>query len=147
MGKPIAKQGDRIVGVDIHNVMNAESGVTAPLELPFEGTLMLELSPNVLVNGLYAATVGSIAENVPPHEAQVVPNSLTVITPETNQGKVATGSETVKINGKSAARLGDFAETCHDIPPPVPTPPGTPPAQEPTPTIVVMGPNNVFAGD
>ena len=34
--------------------------------------------------------------------------------PPSNKAKVTTGSGTVKINGKKAARAGDTAETCND---------------------------------
>ena len=34
--------------------------------------------------------------------------------PPTNQGRITTGSATVLINGKQAARSGDTAMTCND---------------------------------
>ena len=47
-------------------------------------------------------------------------------------GKVATGAATVFINGKSAARMGDTANTCND------------PADTPVGTVIAAG--TVFVG-
>jgi uncharacterized Zn-binding protein involved in type VI secretion len=48
------------------------------------------------------------------------------------------GSATVRINGRGAARAGDFCETCHDLPPAGP--------QAPMPVVVVAGMANVLIG-
>jgi len=53
--------------------------------------------------------------------------------PPTNQGEVISGSTTVLINGKAAARAGDTAQTCND---PVPMPVGTVVA---TSTVLIGG--------
>jgi uncharacterized Zn-binding protein involved in type VI secretion len=68
--------------------------------------------------GLFAATVGSTAENIPPH----IPEEGTFEVPPTDQGEIITGSESVMINGRPAARNGDTAMTCND---PVDLPVGT----------------------
>lgn len=121
MGQPAAKQGDTVVGVDTHIFMipaAAGAPVPTPLPSPFNGILQLNLSTNVLIGGLPAATVGSRATNTPPHLPQGGPFQK----PPTNLGEIITGSPTVMINGKPAARAGDTARTCND---PVDLPVGT----------------------
>jgi len=112
MGKPAAKQGDKVVATDTHIVlMPSPTGpVPTPVTLPFNGIIMLEVSQNVLIEGKPAATVGSIAINTPPH----IPPGGTFQKPPSNQGRIITGSSTVFINGKPAARSGDTAITCND---------------------------------
>lgn len=113
MGAPAAKQGDSVVGVDTHIFLipaAAGAPVPTPLPSPFNGLLQLNLSTNVLIMGMPAATVGSIAVNMPPHLPQGGPFSK----PPTNQGEIIMGSVTVLINGKGAARAGDPARTCND---------------------------------
>lgn len=112
MGKPAAKQGDRIVATDIHVVMIPTPGgpVPTPLPHPFAGQLDSSLSPDVKVEGKPAATQGSKASNVPPH----VPMGGPFQTPPKNQAEVLMGSTSVLVNGKPAARTGDTALTCND---------------------------------
>ena len=84
MGMPAAKMGDMVTGLDIHIfLIPAALGVPVPTPLPapFAGILQLNLSPNVLIMGMPAATVGSIAVNTPPHLPQGGPFSK----PPTNQ--------------------------------------------------------------
>ena len=132
MGLPAAKQNDRIVGVDIHIVMvSTPAGpVPTPLPSPFNGMLASGLSSNVKIMGQFAATVGSTANNQPPH----IPAGGPFQKPPTNQGRVMMGSLTVLINKKPAARVGDPAMTCND------------PADLPTGTVVVAGPSTVMIG-
>lgn len=118
---PAAKQGDQVVAVDIHIVMVPSPGgpVPTPLPHPFSGMLDGSLSSNVNVMGLPAATVGSTANNQPPHIP--TPPGTAFQIPPTNQGTIIRGSSTVFINGKPAARAGDPAQTCAD---PAPNPGG-----------------------
>lgn len=121
MGQPAAKQGDTVVGVDTHIFMvpaAAGAPVPTPLPSPFNGILQLGLSLDVKIGGMPAATVGSKAINNPPHLPQGGPFQK----PPTNQGEIISGSATVRINGKPAARAGDTARTCND---PVDMPVGT----------------------
>jgi uncharacterized Zn-binding protein involved in type VI secretion len=120
MAQPAAKQGDRIQAVDTHIIMVPSPGgpVPTPLPHPFNGILLQNLSPTVKIMGMPAATVGSIAINTPPH----IPQGGPFQKPPTNQGRIITGSATVFINGKPAARNGDQAMTCND---PVDLPVGT----------------------
>jgi uncharacterized Zn-binding protein involved in type VI secretion len=68
------------------------------------------LSSNVKIMGMPAATMDSTAANLPPHAPQGGPFQK----PPGNQATIKMGSATVKINGKMAARNGDIAITCND---------------------------------
>ncbi len=115
MGQPAAKQGDKIIAVDIHIVMvPAPPGppVPTPLPHPFAGALNGNLSSDVKIMGMAAATVGSTADNTPPHIP--TPPGTVIQNPPNNKGEIKMGSMTVKIDGKSAARMGDMTQTCGD---------------------------------
>src|SRR5579863_9665431 len=130
MGQGAAKLGDSIVNAaDIHVVLVPSPGgpVPTPQPFPFNGRITMNTSANVRINSRPAATVGSMAQNVPPH----IPATGTFQVPPTNLGRVVMGSMTVRINGRAAARMADLCETCHDIPPAGP--------QAPPPTVQVMG--------
>jgi uncharacterized Zn-binding protein involved in type VI secretion len=77
------------------------------------------LSTNVRIGGMPAATVSSTATNQPPHLPIGGPSFQI---PPTNRATIMTGSATVRVNGKQAARNGDTANTCND---PAPLPVGT----------------------
>ena len=116
MGMPAAKKNDLAVGIDVHIVMvPAPTGppVPTPLPHPFSGPLDQQLSPDVTIDKQPAATKGSIATNKPPHFPTLP--GVSFQTPPANRGTVATGSATVKINGKEAARVGDMVDSCNDI--------------------------------
>ena len=102
------------MAVDIHIVMVPSPGgpVPTPLPHPFSGIINGNLSSNVKVDGMTAATMGSTANNQPPH-IPTPPGTVFQI-PPTNQGTIMRGSSTVYINGKQAARAGDMAQTCAD---------------------------------
>jgi len=115
MGQPAAKKGDQITAQDVHLVMvPAPSGnpVPTPQKLPFNGLLDGNLSSNVNIMRMPAATKGSTATNTPSHVW--LPPGLSFQTPPTDQGTILTGSSTVMINGKPAARADDQAQTCQD---------------------------------
>ncbi|MBX0331259.1 PAAR domain-containing protein [Oscillochloris sp. ZM17-4] len=130
MGQPAAKQGDKIVAVDIHIIMIPTPGgpVPTPLPHPFNGMISGGLSANVKIGGMPAATLGSTADNIPPH----IPQGGPFQKPPTNKGTIIKGSATVMINKKPAARMGDTAMTCND------------PADLPAGTVVAAG--NVMIG-
>lgn len=117
MGLPAAKQGDRVVAVDIHLIQPPAPSGPIPLPHPFNGTLDGNLSTDVNVMGKPAAVVGSTATNTP-H----IPSGGSFVNPPMNRAQVSVGSATVFINGKPAARAGDTAITCYD---PANTPVGT----------------------
>jgi uncharacterized Zn-binding protein involved in type VI secretion len=124
MGPPAAKQGDRIAGTDMHEVMVPPPG-PSPVLLPhpFAGVIDGGLSLDVTIMGQPAATVGSTARNLPPH----IPQGGTFPGPPANQATIQFGSASVMINGKPAARTGDTALTCND------------PADLPAGTVVATG--------
>ena len=119
---PAAKQGDQVVAVDIHIVMVPSPGgpVPTPLPHPFSGIIDGSLSADVKIMGMPAATMGSTANNQPPHIP--TPPGTAFQIPPTNQATILRGSTTVFINGKPAARAGDPAQTCAD---PAPNPGGS----------------------
>jgi len=120
VSQPAAKQGDTIVAVDTHIIMVPSPGgpVPTPIPHPFNGIINGNLSSDVLIMGQPAATVGSTAQNMPAH----IPMGGPFQRPPSNRGQIITGSPTVLINGKPAARNGDTALTCND---PVDAPVGT----------------------
>ena len=130
MGLPAAKQGDQVLATDIHVQMVPSPGgpVPTPLPSPFVGTLDGELSSDVRVAGMAAATVGSTATNTPQH----IPVAGPFQKPPANKATVLQGSTSVFVNGKPAARLGDPATTCND------------PADLPAGTVMAAG--TVFFG-
>jgi uncharacterized Zn-binding protein involved in type VI secretion len=115
MGQPAAKQGDQIIATDTHIVMvPAPPGppVPTPLPHPFIGIINGNLSADVKIMGMAAATVDSTADNTPPHIP--TPPGTAFQNPPANKAAIKIGSPTVKINGKMAARNGDMAQTCND---------------------------------
>jgi uncharacterized Zn-binding protein involved in type VI secretion len=114
MGQPAAKQGDQVVATDTHIAMvpAGPSQAPTPLPHPFAGIINGGLSQDVKIMGLPAATVGSVADNMPPH-VPLAPGTA-FQKPPSNKGTIQIGSPTVKINGKQAARNGDTALTCND---------------------------------
>lgn len=112
MGLPAAKQGDRILAVDIHmtKVWVVATTVTVPLPYPFDGLIDGGLSGDVRIEGRAAATVDSTASNTPPH----IPEGISFQNEPSNRGRIISGSASVRINGKPAARAMDTAMTCND---------------------------------
>ena len=108
-----------MTAVDIHIILvPAVVPVPTPVPHPFAGVVDGSLSGNVKIMGQPAATVGSMATNQPPH----IPIGGPFAKPPTNRAQIITGSATVLVNGKPAARAGDTALTCND---PVDLPNGT----------------------
>jgi len=113
MGQPAARKGDAVTGVDIHIVMVPGTPVVpTPLPHPFSGTIDRDTVASVTIEGAEAATAGSIAKNDPQHTP--TPPGTSFQKPPSNQGKVSSGSQTVTIGGKAAARMGDPVRTCND---------------------------------
>jgi len=110
-----ARLADPVLATDTHIVMVPTppgAPVPTPLPHPFSGTIQLDVSTDVIVNGRGAATVGSVAVNQPPHLP--TPPGTAFAKPPANQGTVQLGSTNVFINGRGAARLGDAVRTCND---------------------------------
>lgn len=130
MGMPAAKQGDQIIATDIHivNIPSPGGPIPTPLPHPFMGIIDGDLSQDVKIMGMPAATVDSTASNMPPHIPQGGPFQKN----PSNKATIKIGSATVKINGKMGARNGDTAMTCND------------PSDMPVGTVIAMG--TVFLG-
>src|SRR3546814_14020295 len=66
-GMPAAKEGDTVFAIDMHLIQ--PPGPTSPVVVPhpFTGTLDGELSSDVKIEGMAAATKGSTATNSPSH--------------------------------------------------------------------------------
>ncbi len=111
-GKPAAKQGDTVVGIDTHILMipSPAGPVPTPVPLAFNGVLSENLSPDTFIENMAAAVKGSVARNLPPH----VPAGGLFENPPANKATVETGSQTVLINDKPVAFLGSTATTCND---------------------------------
>jgi uncharacterized Zn-binding protein involved in type VI secretion len=126
MSQPAAKEGDRVVAVDVHIVIvPTPTPAPTPLPHPFSGVLNGSLSGDVKIMGKPAAVVGSTADNTPAHLP--TPPGTTFQRPPGNRATILKGSTTVLINGKAAARAGDAALTCND------------PADLPAGTVVAAG--------
>lgn len=67
-----------------------------------------------MVSKMAAATLGSMADNTPPHIP--TPPGTSFVVPPTNKATINKGSATVMINKKPAARMGDMAMTCSEVP-------------------------------
>ena len=130
MGQPAAKQGDKVMATDTHIIMipAAPSPIPTPLPHPFMGIIDGNLSSDVKIMGMPAATVDSTASNIPPH----IPQGGPFQKPPSNKATIKLGSATVKINGKMAARNSDTAMTCND------------PADLPVGKVIAVG--TVFIG-
>ncbi len=98
------------MATDMHLIQPPGTAPPVLVPHPFSGILQQDLSADVNVQKLPAATVGSVAINTPPH----VPQGGTFVVPPKNRGQVIQGSSTVFINRKPAARNGDPALTCND---------------------------------
>jgi uncharacterized Zn-binding protein involved in type VI secretion len=112
MAKPAAKRNDQVLGTDTHIVMLPSPGgpVPTPMPMPFSGTLSDNLSPDVLIENMPAAVVGSTADNLPQHIAMGGPFQ----NPPKNKATIKVGTSKVLINNKNAAHAGSQVETCND---------------------------------
>jgi uncharacterized Zn-binding protein involved in type VI secretion len=130
LGKPAAKQGDKVVALDTHILMVPSPGgpVPTPTPMPFSGDLTEDLSSDVFIANMPAAKKGSGANNVPPH----VPAGGPFLRSPSNKATVKMGSQTVFINNQEVAVFGSTATTCSD------------PADAPNGTVIAQG--TVFVG-
>ncbi len=96
---PAAKQGDKVMGQDTHIIMVPSPGgpVPTPTPMPFAGTITGGCSPNVLIQNMPAAVVGSTANNEPAARAGDTVNTCSDPAPAPN-GKIVAVS-TVMIGG------------------------------------------------
>ena len=119
-----------MLATDIHVQMIPSPGgpIPTPLPSPFVGSIDGELSSDVFIAGMAAATEGSTATNTPQHIPMAGPFQKS----PGNKATIQKGSATVFVNGKALARMGDPALTCND------------PADLPAGTVLAGG--TVFCG-
>lgn len=110
MGNPAAVMWDKIIGTDKHIIITS-SGASITVPLQFNGMIEEKCSTNVLICGKPAAVQGSTGNNIPPH---IPTGGRFGIPPPDNKAEITSGSETVLINNKPAARSGDSAKSCDD---------------------------------
>lgn len=112
MSAPVAKRGDRVIGMDTHVVLvSSPAGpVPTPMPMPFSGALGDQLSESVFVELEPVATVDSVATNSPAH----LPVGGTFQTPPQNRAVVSVGSDSVFVENKAMARANDGARCCND---------------------------------
>jgi uncharacterized Zn-binding protein involved in type VI secretion len=110
MAQPAATEGDRVVAIDVHLIQPPGPVSTVTVPHPFSGVIDSGVSSDVLINGKGAALKDSGGTNTPSH----VPIGGTFVTAPSNSATIESGSTTVLINGKQAARAGDPATTCND---------------------------------
>jgi uncharacterized Zn-binding protein involved in type VI secretion len=112
MGQPAAKQGDQITATHIHTVtMPGAPPTSVSLTFPFSGIINSGCSADVNIEGKPAATQNSVAANSPPH----IPAGGFFTPQPSDSAQIQSGSTSVSINGKPAARSGDAAMAC-DLP-------------------------------
>lgn len=111
MGQPAAKKGDQITAMHMHMVLVAPGPVPTPTPFPFAGQIDDGLSTDVNIEGQPAATKDSTASNQPQHIAAAGSFAMA----PSNKAQIMSGSSSVNINGKPAARMGDPASAC-DLP-------------------------------
>lgn len=109
MGEPVAKEGDRIVGMDVH--IEIASQIPVPMPHSFSGPLNQNLASAVFVDGHAVAVLGSTADNSPSHMPQSGPFQNT----PRDKGEIADASSTVYAGGVRVARNNDPATTCNDV--------------------------------
>jgi uncharacterized Zn-binding protein involved in type VI secretion len=115
-GKQLAAEGDKVMGVDIHNmqVPAGFSTVEIPLPHPYIGKLTDKLSKDVKINNHNAATKGSKSKHDDPLHMQL-PGTITFTKTPNKEGEVSGGTaKKVKINGKEAAVIGSTVTSCND---------------------------------
>ena len=118
MGMPAARKGDQVTAIDTHLIQPPGPSSPVPVPHPFSGIIDGGTVASVKIGGAEAATVDSTATNTPSH----IPIGGSFVNPPSNKAAITTGSASVTIGKKAAARAGDTARTCND---PVDLPVGT----------------------
>lgn len=128
MGSPAIVMNDRVTGTcAIHQVPNPASGAPQPgPPMPFSAPLVSSLVSTVLIGGKPAAVMGSSGMNTPPHVGLHVSDPYVV--PTMQEGRILSGSPTVRIGGQPAANASSSVTCC-----------ATPGSLVPTTTTVLIG--------
>lgn len=107
MAEPAAKQGDIIKSDGTSQVWVQSESSPKLVPFTYAGPIKDQPSSNVRIMGKSAATKGSTATKLPSLKEQF-PSVLSKVD---DTGTIITGSSSVFINGKQAARNGDKANT------------------------------------
>ena len=113
-GKQVAKQDDKVVGVDTHIIMipSINGEVPTPMPHPFTGQLKEKLEESVKLGYKKVAVKGSVAKHVTGH----IPQGPRFQSQPKNKGEITGGTEpSVKVKGKEIAVLGSSVSTCSDV--------------------------------
>jgi len=112
VGNAAVVAGDRITGdCAVHTVPSPTGApMPAPAPLPFAAPLATALASTVTIEGRLAAVQGSTGLNVPPHPGLHPGDPF--LAPPTQQGRVVTGSGTVRFDGRPAAYTGCPVTVC-----------------------------------
>ena len=118
MRQPAAKHGDQIVPSIPHTHFMVVPGSPSPVPIPHPCVWEISenLSSNVNIEGQPAAIAGSGGNNSGAKAHKPLPPGTAFATPPPtmDRSKITSGSGTVRINGKSAARSGDVCTTCNE---------------------------------
>lgn len=116
-GKAVAKQNDRVMGFDVHQmVVPAGTGTAiAPLPHPFIGQIKGGVSSDVKVGNNGIAVKGSEARHTDRMHLQL-PGTIRFQTGPECKGEISGGTVgTVKADGKEVAVIGSTVTTCNDV--------------------------------
>ena len=113
-GKQVAKQDDKVVGLDTHIIMipSINGEVPTPIPHPFTGQLKEKLEDCVKIGYKKVAVKGSVAKHGTGH----IPQGPRFQSQPKNKGEITGGTEpSVKVKGKEIAVLGSSVSTCSDV--------------------------------
>ncbi|CUU59581.1 hypothetical protein Ga0074812_12951 [Parafrankia irregularis] len=112
MSAPVVVAGDRITGMcAVHQIPGpAGAPILSPAPLPFSAPVTMGLSTTVFVGGQPVALESSTGTNLPPHVGLHVSDPYLV--PAAQQGRVLSGSGTVRVEGRGVAYSGCPVTQC-----------------------------------
>lgn len=113
MSQPVAKRGDRVVGVDTHiiNVPSPAGPIPTPTPMSFDGRVNERAGATVFVDDESVALEGAAADNAAPH----LPIGGTFARSPDNTSTLSTGSDTVFAEDLAVVRATDRARCCDDL--------------------------------
>jgi uncharacterized Zn-binding protein involved in type VI secretion len=115
MGTPAIVQNDQIRGMcAIHQVPSPSSGAPQPSPGPlhFSAPLISGLAATVKIGGRPAAVTGSSGMNTPAHVGLHASDPFA--TPSRQEGRVLSGSPTVRFGGQQAANASSSVTCCSE---------------------------------